>query len=102
MAICSRLLALTVLIAMLMISIGSSKDWWRSDAGKVTEHRDRDNVTCALILKNDDGQIEFLWSNRLPLRVIVERPDWTLQDNRMWVVSFRVGKIGRASCRERV
>jgi hypothetical protein len=92
MAIYVKLLALPVLTAMLtMISTGSDTDWWHSDAGEVTEHRERDNVTCKLVLKNHDGQFAFMWDSVLPLRVIVEQPSWNLPDNRMWDVSLRIG-----------
>ena len=76
---------------MLTISTGGDIDWWRSDTGKVTEHRDRDDITCTLLLKNHDGQFQFMWDNVLPLRVIVEQSSWNLPDSRMWTVSLRIG-----------
>jgi hypothetical protein len=91
MGIYGKLFALPVLTAMLLSSTGPERDWWRSDAGKVTEYKDRDNVTCTLILTGHDGDVAFMWNNRLPLRVIVEQPKWNLPDNRMWQVSFRIG-----------
>jgi hypothetical protein len=87
----TKLLALPLLPAILMPIAGSDRDWWRSDAGKVTEHRDRDGVTCTFVLQNDQGRFQFMWSNKLPPRAIVQRPNWSLPSDRMWTVSLRIG-----------
>jgi hypothetical protein len=90
MAISTRL-ALLLLGPTLVNASPTDRDWWRSEAGKVTEHRNAQDTTCTLVLKNDKGQFQFMWSDTLPPYAIVERPEWTLPLNRMLTVSLRIG-----------
>ncbi len=87
----AKLLALPLLTSTLAIATGGGRDWWRSDFGKVTEHREGDNVTCTLVVKSNDDQVRFMWNKDLPLRIIIERPEWDLPPGQMWPVSVRIG-----------
>jgi hypothetical protein len=84
-------LVASLFVSTLMVSGSSNRDWWRSDVGKVTEHRDEGGTTCTLLLKTDQGEFRFMWSDKLPPRAIVQRPDWNFPPNRMWNVSLRIG-----------
>src|SRR5690348_13092595 len=89
----AKLPVLPILISTSMATQGGDRDWWRSDAGKVTEHHDRQGITCTLLMKSDQGEFRFMWSSRLPPRAIVERPNWNLPPGLMWTVSLRIGSV---------
>ncbi len=97
----AKLLALPFLAFGLVIATGRDRDWWRSDAGKVTEHRNGDGVTCILLLRSNQGQFQFMWSNKLPPRAIVEQPSWSLTPGQMSTVSLRIAStwLGKAEGR---
>lgn len=90
MAIPARI-AWLLLAPTLASATPTDRDWWRSKVGKVTEHRDDRDTVCTLVLKNDTGDVQFMWSHTLPPYAIVERPDWSLPLNRMLTVSLRIG-----------
>src|SRR6185312_17152376 len=80
-----------VLAPALISATRTDIDWWRSEAGKVTEYRDEKSLTCALVLNADHGEFQFMWNETLPPYAIVQRPDWTLPVNHMSTASLRIG-----------
>jgi hypothetical protein len=67
--------------------------WWNSFAGSVVEHRDRDAVTCTLTLKDQQNQVTFAWSNRLPLRVVINSDVLRFPPDQLSQVAIRIGDI---------
>jgi hypothetical protein len=67
--------------------------WWNSTAGSVIEHRDADAVTCAMTLKSDAMQVQFIWGAGLPPRVVVERADWRFQPGTMMDIAMQIGSV---------
>jgi hypothetical protein len=65
--------------------------WWAGRGGMVTEHRDRDTVTCMLTLKDGQNQANIAWSNRTPVRAVFESQRLRLPPDQIGEVGVRIG-----------
>jgi len=87
------------LIIPLLISTSLSvlpvKDtvWWDTSGGKVLEHRDQTDVTCSLMLYDDNGSVTFQWDDPGRTTVTAININWQFPDDWKLPLAMRVGDV---------
>jgi len=82
-----------IVLLGLLLTNAADTVWWNSFGGSVKEHRDRNTVTCTLTLQDPQSQVAFTWSNRLPLRVVVESKALSFRPGEILQIAMRIGNV---------
>ena len=84
---------LPIVLSGLLVANAVDTVWWSGHAGSVIEHRDQHEVTCTLMLKDERNQLNFAWSNPLPLRVVFDSAALRLAPDKVAQIAVRVGEV---------
>jgi len=82
-----------IVLSGLLLANAADTVWWNNFEGRVREHRDQNTVTCTLTLQGQQSQVAFAWSNRLPLRVVVESKALNFRPGQISQIAMRIGDV---------